>query len=221
MTPDGFSAPDIAAATDGGMIISAETLGKLGRGRRNDGRRWLKTWIDNEINAKPINGPTEKPANVRIGTVADELGLHRLMMLDVEENARAIAEPCPDKVMEHIQAGTRRRGAILAMIDGPKGEPVACMNLQPFQWWWSKAYFLQEVWNYVHPDHRASKHADSLMKFARWASDNMTAQYGNRVYLLQGVTSKDNVQKKVAFYSRYGNYIGSFFIYPDAPGIST
>lgn len=217
--PGGMPSPDLLpTVADGGMVIRADVLDKLGRGDRSAARRWINTWVKNEVHARPISGPTEKPAGVRIGTVADEAALHRLMMLDVEENARAIAEPCPDKVMEHIQSGTRRRGSIIAMIDGPFGEPVACMLLQPFQWWWSKALFLQEVWNYVHPEHRASKHADSMMKFARWSSDNMSREFGHRVYLLQGVTAKDNVQKKVAFYSRYGNYIGAFFIYPDPPG---
>lgn len=114
--------------------------------------------------------------------------------------------------------GTQRKGAVLGVIDGPDGKPVACINLAFFQWWWSRAYFLQEVWAFVHPAHRKSNHAMHLAQFARWCSDDMTSGFGYRVWLLSGVTSKENVEKKVAFYGRNGNYIGAFFIYPDPKG---
>jgi hypothetical protein len=205
-------------------VITAEILRQIGDGHGTEGRRAVRNWIKRHVNAKPVTGPTEKPASVRIATMADENALFHLMMMDAKENALPIATVSADRVLEHIQFGTRRHErpnspmAILAMIDGPEGEPVGCMLLMFFQWWWSKAYFLQEIWNYVHPDHRASRHAENLMKFARWCSDDMSAGFGYRVWLLQGVTSLQNVEKKVAFYGQHGNYVGSFFLYPDPHG---
>jgi hypothetical protein len=73
---------------------------------------------------------------------------------------------------------------------------------------------LQEVWNYVAPEYRKSRNAAHLMQFARWASDDMSAGFGYRIWLLQGVTARENMQKKCMFYSRFGNKIGEFYIYP-------
>ena len=205
-------------ADEQGLVISSDTLARFGNGDRRQARKWIRTWLFKMFRATPINGPTEKPPTVRVAVPADEPALLRLMLLDVEENASGIAAPSPEKILEHIQQGTQRKGAILGVIDGPDGTPVACINLTMFQWWWSRAFFLQEVWNFVHPAYRATKHADSLMKFAKWASDNMTREFGYRVWLLQGVTTKDNVQAKIAFYSRHTNFIGAFFLYPHPGG---
>jgi hypothetical protein len=217
--PDGLFINGIDASPDAqGMSVDVETLKKLGHGSAGRGRRWLKTWIDKELGATPINGPTDKPDGVRVATEDDEDALLALMMQDVQENALNIASPSPSKILEQIRRGTRRKGNILAVIDGPDGKPVACLNLMFFQWWWSEAHFLQEVWNYVHPAHRASKHAATLMRFARWCSDNMTEKSGYRVWLFMGVTSKAATERKVMFYSQYANPIGAFFIYPHPGG---
>jgi hypothetical protein len=214
-------APAPETETEEGMHISGATLRALGGGGkecRRNARRWIKTWLDNEIHAKPISGPTAKPANVRVATVHDEDAIFKLLWLDVTENALPIGVPSPERIMEHIQLATRpgagKTPAILAVIDGPDGAPVACVLLLAFRWWWSEAYFWQEVFCYVHPAHRVSRHAEHLMKFCRWCSDNMTTKFGYTVWLFQGVTAKDNVRNKVAFYSRFSNYIGSFFLYP-------
>jgi hypothetical protein len=208
------------AAEGEGMFIPQAVLRRLDEASPKNARMWIKRWINNEIMAQPIVGPTEKPPGVRLAGPADEAALLDLMMRDVSENAMDIAAPCPERIMEHIQMATRQgRMGLLPVIDGPDGKPVACMLLVPFQWWWSKAYFLQEVWNYVHPDHRLSKHAHTLMLWARWASDNFSNEFGHRVYLFQGVTSKDSVRAKVSFYSRFTNYMGALFIYPN-PKIS-
>ena len=208
----------VTPVDDLSMVIPADTLRAIGRGSRKDGRRRVKTWIDLQRNLHPISGPTEKPDNVRVAVQRDEEALLRLMMLDVQENAASISEPSPDRVLHHIRDATRRRGSINGVIDGPDGTPVASVHLAPFQPWYSNAFSLQEVWNFVHPAYRASKYADSLMKFARWCSDDMSTNFGYRVYLYQGVTTKDDVWPKVAYYSRHSNFMGAFFIYPDVGG---
>jgi hypothetical protein len=205
---------ETASDVGGPLSVSVEALEKLGKGSRRDGRHWLLTWIRNETHARPISGPTARPANVRIANEADEVALLHLMLLDVKENALPIAEASPDKVLEHIQMGTRRKLGILGVIDGPDGKPVASVLLAPFQWWWSRAYFLQEVWAFVHPDFRKSRHAEDLMKFAKWAADSWSMDYGYRVFLFQGVTTITGAPRKVSFYSRFTNYCGGFFIYP-------
>lgn len=215
---DTLTPPPTETSDDVGLIIAPETLRRLGKGSKAAARRWIRTWIDNEIDARPITGPTDKPANVRMATKADEDGLLELMMTNVTENAPEFIIPSPDRILKQIRAATDRKSAFLGIIDGPDGKPVACINICFAQWWWSEMWYLQETWNYVHPAHRATKHAENLMKFARWCSDDMTRGFGYRVWLIQGVTAKDNLRSKVAFYSRHLNYMGAIFMYPHPGG---
>jgi hypothetical protein len=206
-----------------GVTISADDLRAIASARGagtnvKDVRRWVRSLVRTETHARPINGPTAKPPGVRVATLADEPALLQLMMRDVQDNALRIAAPSTDRVLEHIQLGTRpspkKMPAILGIIEGPQREPVAAILLLAFQWWWSQAFFLQETFAYVHPDHRGSRHAAHLMNFAKWCSDNMSEKFGYPVWLFQGVTAHEGVQRKMLFYSQHTNQIGGLYLYP-------
>jgi hypothetical protein len=52
------------------------------------------------------------------------------------------------------------------------------------------------------------------MKFAKWCSDSMSEKFGYPVWLFQGVTAHENVQRKMMFYSQHTNQIGGLYLYP-------
>jgi hypothetical protein len=211
------------------MVVSEEQLRRFGNGDAMAGRRELRLLL--ELDSDPVhavhNGPTERPTNVRIAGPADEQAIHDLLLLDLNENAAHIApidsgldeapgapESC---VAETIRAGTRARGGLCGVIDGPDGKPVAVIILHPTRWWWSRGHYWFEVVNFVHPDHRRSRHVDDLLNFARWASDAQSQAMGTRFYLICGVLGAWRVRAKIALYRRKFRQAGSAFAYPAPP----
>lgn len=207
---------------DGSMVISPEELARFGNGDAQRGRRELRRLVVAEIDRKVSDGPTEKPANVRLASMKDEAAILELLLLDLKENAAVVAPIDPERVMEHIVLGTRRQGGLVGVIDGANGQPVAVVVLVPMQWWWSKAHYLQDVVNYVHPDHRVSRHIHDLIQFERWAADEWSRLFGYRIYLLCGVLGYKRVREKLIMYKRKFLQAGAAFLYPaprDGEGI--
>lgn len=199
---------------DGSLVIPPEKLKRFGNGSIEDGRRELRLLIEVENDREVRLGPAVKPPNVRIATPADEQAIFELLMLDVEENAKRIAQPDPERIMMHIQTGTRLQGGITAVIDGPGGKPVAVCVLVPQQWWWSREWFFQEVCNFIHPDHRKSRHIHDLIAFERWIGDEQSKSYGHRVYTLIGVLGLVRARAKAVLYRRKMRQVGWAYMYP-------
>lgn len=206
-----------------GLTISPEDLRAIAeaRGAGTDVRavrRWMRQLVRTEAHARPISGPTPKPEGVRAATLADESQILRLMIRDVRDNALRIATASPDRIRNTVHQGTRpgpgKMPAILGVIESAERQIVGAILLVAFQWWWSEAFFLQEQFCYVHPDHRNTHHAVGLMNFAKWCSDNMSAKFGYPVWLFQGVTAHQGVQRKMLFYSQHTNQIGGLYLYP-------
>lgn len=209
------TAPIGQPQSDGSLLITAEQLARLGNGDAKRGRRELRLLLEAERDYPVFSGPTEKPASVRIATPKDEKDVLELILCDLRENAEKIAPIHEDRIMEHIQAGTQKKGAIVAVIDGPEGKPVAVCMLLPGQWWFSKAYYLQEALNYVHPDHRKTKHIHDLIQFERWVGDKWSKDAGFRVYTIFSVLGTKRVREKTILYKRKLAQSGSLFVYPD------
>jgi hypothetical protein len=87
----------------------------------------------------------------------------------------------------------------------------------PMQFGWSQQWYLQDIWQCVHPDHRKSHHGDDLIDFECWCADEMTRSFGYRVYIVAGVLSLHRTREKVRMFRRHMNYIGAQFIYPMPP----
>ena len=200
---------------DGGMHVTAEQLARLGNGDARAGRRELRLMLSTDRKSPTFSGPTEKPATVRAATEADETAVLDLLLLDLRENAEKIAPTDREKVMANIQVGTRRRGGVVGVINDSTGKIVAVTILHPVQWWWSNAWHFFEVVNFVHPDHRQSRHIDDLISFGRWWVDAMTKTFGYRVHLVCGVMGILRVRAKIALYTRkFGQQVGAAFVYP-------
>lgn len=217
--------PDpIGQITGEGYLVSDETLARLGNGDVKRGRRELRMMLADTREPKVHVGPTDYPTRadgsrtVRFAGPADEQAILALVLLDHAENAAEIAPLDEDRILEHIRAGTEKKGGILGVVDGPDGTPVGTVCLMPYQWWFSKAYCVQEIWNFVHPDHRRSNHAADLIQFTKWVSDEWTRQFGYRVFTLTGVTATKRVREKIRLYRRVLTPVGAFFVYPTPKG---
>jgi hypothetical protein len=200
---------------DGCIVLTREDLATLGDGDPARGAKELRAMIASE-RARSITeaAPASRPPNVRIAAEADEAAVLDLMLMDCRENAESVAPIDAGRIMEQVAIGTRRAGGVVGVIDGPDRRPVALVVLVPMQWWWSKAFYYQEMCLYVHPDHRRSNHARDLQQFQQWWVDRMTANFGYRMRLLCGVLGLVNVRRKTWMYRRRFRQCGSVFIYP-------
>ena len=199
---------------DGSMVITPEKLARFGNGDIEAGRRELRLLIEVENDREVRNGPAVKPDSVRIATPADEPAIMELLLADVRENAERIAVIDPERILLHIQLGTRMQGGVTAVIDGSNKTPVAVCVLMPQQWWWSREWFFQEVVNYVHVDHRKSRHIHDLIAFERWVAETQSKSFGHRVYVLMGVLGLNRVREKAILYRRKMRQVGWAFLFP-------
>jgi hypothetical protein len=205
---------DASVLPDGSLVVTAQQLARFGDGDANQGRRELRLLLAADRQGPVFNGPATLPASIRIAGPRDEAALMALLALDLAENAAHIAPVDDAKVLANIQVGTRQRGGVAGVIDGPDGSPVAVILLHPVQWWWSQGWYWFEVVNFVHPDHRRSRHVDDLLAFAKWFADTHSKRAGYLVYLLCGVLGAWRVRAKVALYRRKFVQAGAAFVYP-------
>jgi hypothetical protein len=202
---------------DGSLSVSAEQLALLRNGDVRKGRRELKLLLQAEKDRHVSNAVPKRPENVRIAVPTDETAILELLIMDLEENAMDVAELDIGRVVQHIQAATRKHGAIMGVIDGPNGKPVALIFLMPAQWWWSKAYYIQETITFVHPEHRRSHHIDNLLNFAKWVQHQWTTDFGYKLYLMCGVLGTKRIREKMILYRRKFQSVGMLFLYPSPP----
>jgi len=202
------------ALPDGSMLVTSEQLAILGNGDPKRGRRELRLLLESERDAEVFDGPTNKPDSVRVALPADEAAVLALWLEDLRENAPKDLPIDEARMMEFIRVGTQRRGGIVGVIDGPDKKPVAFCIIVPEQWMFSKAYYLREATNYVHPDHRKSRHIHDLIQFERWAADQWSKNCGWRVYMLFSVLGGKRVREKVMLYGRKLRQCGRLFLYP-------
>jgi hypothetical protein len=141
---------------------------------------------------------------VRMARLEDEDAVYRLLMLLHAENA--LASLSPEKVRSVITHATRGRGGIIGVIDGPNGIE-ASIGLALLQWWYSDEWHLEEIWNFVHPDHRRSTHARRLVEFAKWSGD----QLGTPVLL--GVLTRHRLFPKLRLLQRQVPQVGALFLH--------
>lgn len=209
--------PDNQTEVDenGGLYVTAEALARFGGGDARIGRKELRAMLMAERTEKTYAGPTDRPVSVRVAGPSDEQDILELLKADLAENAAQISSIDEEKILSHIQSGTRRRGGFVGVIGKPA---AAVVILVPYQWWWSNGWYFQELVNFVHPDHRkGTRHASDLIDFAKWASDEQTRGFGYRVWLLCGVLGAWRVHSKLALYRRRAWQAGGAFIYPAPP----
>lgn len=90
------------------------------------------------------------------------------------------------------------------------GKPIeASLALCITQNWYTDAWHIEELWNFVRPDKRKSAYAKALLEYAK------TIQAKMDLPLLIGILSSDRTHAKVRLYSRrYGAPSGAYFVWP-------
>lgn len=128
-----------------------------------------------------------------------------------------------DRVREMFGRAFNRQGGMLAVIGAP-GNIRAMMFLLLTQHWYTHDYHLEEVFNWVHPDHRKSDYSKLMIEYAKKASDEMSAHSvangGDKIPLIMGVLTNKRMAPKVRLYRRFFGWpYGAFFMH-NAPWAS-
>lgn len=203
---------------EGGYFIGAESVRDLGDGDPKIGRKRLRMFMADERDPKVHLGPTSKPAAVRFATQDDELAVLTLLIKTCSMETISWAPISADRILYHVQLGTRQQGGVVGVIDGPDGKPIGATVMIAAQPAHSLTYYIHEVFNAVHPDHRTGTHASDLLEFGKWLSDEWTAKFGYRVCLLSAVHSRSRIREKIRFFRRHMTQVGAAFLYPTPTG---
>jgi hypothetical protein len=115
-----------------------------------------------------------------------------------------------NRVNQMMSMAYDQRGGILAGIGEPgKLEGLIFLLLTSF--WYSNDYYFEEFFLYVLPEHRKSRNAVQLLRFAKWCSD----ESGYPLFI--GILSNHPTERKELLYERQlhdpDDYKGRFFIY--------
>ncbi len=93
-------------------------------------------------------------------------------------------------------------------VIGPVGNIEAFTLMILGSYWYSEQWTLEELSNFVHPDHRkGTHHADTLLKYDKMLSDKL------KIPLIIGVISNKRTEAKVRLYKRHFPMAGAFFIH--------
>lgn len=151
---------------------------------------------------------TERPKNVRAAVPADEDAIMGLMRLAFKE--QPILPLNEQKIREKIRMCTERKkdvlGGVVGVIDGPEGLEGYVIAI-PSRYWYTDAWHLEELSNFVHPDHRHPGHAKALIEFMKW----FTEQLG--LPLQMGILSTIRLEAKTRLYSRQMKHCGAVFVH--------
>lgn len=112
-----------------------------------------------------------------------------------------------NRVRGTLRMAFNKQGGLLGVIGEP-GSIEAMIYMLLSQFWYSEAWHLEELFAWVHPEHRKSMNARHLIAFAKKCSDEIG------IPLLMGVISNERTAAKVHLYERqFSKSAGSFFLY--------
>ena len=162
--------------------------------------------------AQFATAPGRKPDNVRIATPRD---VEPILELMIEAHSEVGMSPLnKEKVCRRIITAVERDKAIAGVIDGPNGIE-ASVGLMLAQWWYSDEFHIEDVWNFVAPAHRASRHAQNLLNFSKWFADEI------QIPLLMGILTTEKTLEKERLYERRLPKVGALFMYRPQPKVVT
>ena len=109
----------------------------------------------------------------------------------------------------------RAREAILSCLDHNTGrvgiiendqDIEGCIGLRIGRMWYTEDWFLDELWNFVHPEYRRTKNADKLIEYAKAQATVLG------VPLVMGLVTRKQLEPKMRLYQRKMQQIGAYFI---------
>lgn len=145
-------------------------------------------------------------------------GRARIIGRDEEENVMELCRQLhdengmfkmdDDKVRVMLSRAFDRQGGILAGV-GPKGKLEGLLFILLSSFWYSHDPHWEELFLYVVPEHRKSRNAVDLLRFAKWCTDQTDYP------LFIGILSDAATERKEALYERQLDERpkGRFFVY--------
>ncbi len=157
------------------------------------------------VNGVPHAAASPLEPRVRTATAADEPEILRLLHLMHQEGG--LLPLHEDHARAMFGRAFNRKGGIIGVI-GPSDAIEGMIYLLLTRFWYTAADHLEEIFNYVHPDHRKAGHAGTLIRFAKTCADEIA------IPLAIGVLTNHRMAEKVRLYRRYlGPPAGAFFVY--------
>lgn len=144
-------------------------------------------------------------SRVRKADRSDEPELMEMLReVNVESGLFPLSE---GKAQSYLDRAFNRQGAVIGVIGTSHLEASICVLVTSF--WYSDEWHLEELWNYVRPQHRKSNNAKDMIAFGQRCSDEIG------IPLIIGVLSNMRTEAKVRLYRRkLGEPSGAFFVYP-------
>lgn len=143
---------------------------------------------------------------VRVADVNDIGAIITLCEMLYEENGEKTFRLSIQKMKSTVENVLNKRGGVMGIIgDGEEVWGMICLVLEAP--WYSDDFGLYELFNFVHPAHRASNYAKSLIVFAKAQSDKLS------IPLDIGVLSNIRTEAKCRLYRSILPKIGEFFRY--------
>ena len=100
-----------------------------------------------------------------------------------------------------------RQGGIIGVV-GPRDDIHAMIYLMLTRFWYTQDDHLEELFNFIRPDHRKSDYATTMIEFAKKCSDEIG------VPLFIGVLTNQRMAGKIRLYRRSLGYpAGAFFVH--------
>jgi hypothetical protein len=158
----------------------------------------------------------ETSSPIRIASAADEPEILQLLKMMWKEGGwRPLDIDCARAMFARA---FDRKGGILAVIGGP-GQIRAMMFLLIARAWYTSENHLEELFCYVHPNHRKSDYHKIMIEYAKACSDELSKDAGRKIPLLMGVLTSKRMSAKVRLYRRFfGIPVGAFFMH-NAPWV--
>jgi hypothetical protein len=149
---------------------------------------------------------------VRLATPSDQSALlEHLRLHHAENGVYGVAQeyfPLDDEESLGMMARAwNRQGAIIGVIEeGGALQASICLLISKL--WHTKRFHLDELWTFVHPECRRSKHAHNLAAFAKKCAIEL------KLPLVSGIITNERTESKLRFYKRnYGYPVGAFFVF--------
>jgi len=141
---------------------------------------------------------------VRLAVPADEDKIVAMITMLHDENG--LFPLSERKVRDYMQRAFLGQGAMIGVI-GDVGDPVASIYLGIEQPYYSDTWYLNEAWNFVHPDYRKPGYAKKLLEWAKAGAKTLD------IPLMIGIVSNHRTEAKIRLYERQLEKAGAFFVW--------
>lgn len=154
-------------------------------------------------------------STVRMAVPQDEESLIAACRQLHEENA--LVEMDEEKVRNLIRCAlypANQTNNIISMVGviGPVGKVEAAGILIVSQMWFSRKWHLEELFNYVMPEFRKSRHAREMIKFMKKTAEQLNMP------LIVGIISNKDTKRKCDMYDRMLPKAGNYYLYNGKTG---